>query len=462
MMVFLHLLFAIFVSLHQVRRIRSSGLDTLAFIGFGFALVYGIAPAYFYITDADEVFRDTGVLIPYADLSSEATPFGPSVFALYVVAYLSVCTSYNASSKRPVFQTSGVEIQSRFYELFGGIYTLAGVGMLTFYIVRFGGLSAFFSSSMFLRSDPDAIFRYGIQNIAFLKNAAMIVLAGAILCGTGLSARRFKGSPILLMLFVLSFLSSLVLLVHQSGRIFLAAFVAGFLVARFIGRRKIPILKVSIALCIFSIFATIGKELFWSMAFREKTVIEAVSVPRVYHSMMSEILFPHIASITAVSAVPQTVSYRMFSDIPIAIFNLVPSSLLQSEKPRNIAEINSELIGTGSGIPVDLVGFGYYSAGIFGVLLWALFFGWLAGWLDSLFRDTQGVWAILRAFTAITFGLRVAYSEPTHILIGSLHMFIALGVVVPFIFLARSGSVKARRKRVSGAVVITRPAAAHG
>ncbi len=444
-MALFHIVFAILIAFHQFRRLKRTGIDTQTFIGAGFALAYGLAPAYFNLIDPDRVSGETGITIPYADLSSKSVLFGPVVLILYIIAYGAVCGGYRFFHKDKAYPTAAQEMSSSFYLLFGGFCAAVGLASLGYYINQVGGLDAFFSISMFLRSDSDAIFRFGLERVAFLKNSSMIILTGAVLTATGAHAQGWRRSPLLSILFAASFVGSILLLIHQSGRLFLGAFLGSFLISRFLGRRELPVARVAIGFALFAVFASVGKELFWRMAFRDQTITEEISVLRVFHSMMSEILFAHVSAVTAVSAAPDVVPYRMFVDIPIALVNLIPSSLFNFEKIRNIADINTDLVATGSPIPVDLVGFGYYSAGFLGVIVWGFLFGALASWLDSLLADSKRVWSILRAFSAVTFGLRVAYSEPTHILVSSFHMFLAFAGAIPFIFWARGRPKKRSR-----------------
>jgi hypothetical protein len=168
-------------------------------------------------------------------------------------------------------------------------------------------------------------------------------------------------------------------------------------------------------------------------------------------------LFPHVATVTAIHSAPDVTPYRFFLDIPISIINLIPSAIFGFTKIQTVAEINTILVNSGAPIPVDLVGFGYYSLGTAGVIMWVFLYGWLSGKLDSLFTDSAGRWSIVRAFLAVTFGLRVAYCEPTHVVLSSFHMFIILAILLPVLWMRPRAARKSGSPRRDSAL----PHAAH-
>jgi hypothetical protein len=426
-----HLIFAIVILIHQATRLRRVGIDSLTFIGFGFALAYGLGPAYFYWVNPDELYFEEGVSISFTSLKYSADMFSWLAFPLYCGAYATVCVAYRWASKgarpwRPVSSGAGL---ARKYEFYAWACLVVGGLILLSYIMSLGGIQMFFSLSMYLRSDENAIYQFGIERVAFLKNAAMILLSGSILSYIVWRERGLYNLTSVF-LFLASLAGSLVLMIHRAGRLDLAALLAGFLIVKYIGKKEIPWLRMAVFSVVFACFAAVGKVLFWRLSHFDQE-LEIGGFGRVFHSLMGEILFPHFATVTALTyAGGEMQSYRYFVDIPIALVNLVPSALFGVEKLRTVAQINTDLMATGSPIPVDLVGFGYYSLGLPGVLIWAAVFGACAGLVDRRARREPPVVAqTVIAFAGIMFGVRVLYCEPTHIILNSLHVLIVIAVV---------------------------------
>ena len=100
------------------------------------------------------------------------------------------------------------------------------------------------------------------------------------------------------------------------------------------------------------------------------------------NSLFVEYVFPYLDVANVVQDVPSEAPFRWFVDVPLALLYLLPQRLLGFEPPADVSQINTYLFNPESGeIPVDIISFGYFSAGVVGMLLTTFFF-W--GAADSL------------------------------------------------------------------------------
>lgn len=169
-----------------------------------------------------------------------------------------------------------------------------------------------------------------------------------------------------------------------------------------------------------------------------------------------EFSFPYLSLVNALSG---QVLYRYFIDIPIAVIYVigVPFYVLitgspPTDLPSSVAKANTiDILGTADlgEIPVDLVSFGYRSAGVFGVILVSFLFGGMLAFLERTFPKTAvGVPGVLRtAWIIFCATVCLLYADPVNVLRDGLYMLgptlLAFGVAL----VLRSRRASVARKR---------------
>jgi hypothetical protein len=317
---------------------------------------------------------------------------------------------------------------------------LLGVGVLALgiYIWSIGGVRPFFVEALLFRgTDPPVVSR-----LAFLKNVSYALL-GASYCFHAINAgASSRVRPVMIsLLFGLAFGLSLIHLYHAAGRLPLVAFVATFPLTAMVQKAKwawrtIMLLGVAgLGIILF------GKELFFPrqaaelLASRWETVGNDAS--RVIGDVAIEFSFPYVTLANTTLIVPQESPYRMFVDFPLAAQYLVPQRVFGVTHAPMASMVNTELLnGGGSGtIPVDILSFGYFSAGVVGVVFVTLFLGFLFGLSEVLFQGSTGT--VFRVSLTLFLGFRVMYGDPSLAAQSGFYLIMTTGLLLALGFVRR-------------------------
>ena len=102
-----------------------------------------------------------------------------------------------------------------------------------------------------------------------------------------------------------------------------------------------------------------------------------------------------------------------------------------------VSMVNTDLLSDGvSGtVPVDLLSFGYYSAGVLGVVLVALVAGFLFALSEILFEGSMG--AVFRVSLAFFLGFRVMYGDPSLAVQNGFYLIMTTGLLLALGFVRR-------------------------
>jgi len=171
--------------------------------------------------------------------------------------------------------------------------------------------------------------------------------------------------------------------------------------------------------------------------------------------MAGETGFPYLSLINTINSLT---SYRVFSDAPLAIIYTVGVPLYRvfagipsSDLPLSVAKVNTvSLIGTTAWgeIPVDLVTFGYFNAGVIGVVITAFLYGLLIKWMEQVFRaDRNGVIHTLRvAWIVFMATVGLVYADPVNVFRDGLYLIFPTSIVIALALLA-PGSPKLNHRK---------------
>jgi hypothetical protein len=125
------------------------------------------------------------------------------------------------------------------------------------------------------------------------------------------------------------------------------------------------------------------------------------------------------------------VELRWFYDLPLAVAYLVPKRLLGLSLDPNITVLSSTSLGATAGVPVDLVSFGYYSAGLVGAMVVVFGFGCILAIFEVLARRSQDrLGATLRAAWLMFLPFRLVYGDPVLYIIPGFWLIVTTGLVV--------------------------------
>lgn len=120
--------------------------------------------------------------------------------------------------------------------------------------------------------------------------------------------------------------------------------------------------------------------------------------------------FPYISAAHTLTIVPDPITYRYFTDIPLGILYMLPSFSGVETLPPIILELHVKFLPW---IPVDLFSFGYYSLGTIGVLITFAAFGALLAMFDGWLTESTGwLGQALRAAWLFYLPFRLLYADP--------------------------------------------------
>lgn len=227
---------------------------------------------------------------------------------------------------------------------------------------------------------------------------------------------------------ILALSVSIYVLFAFSGRLSMLLFVSIFPVSIALLRRTSPLawslmLPASAPLAILAIF-------FISAFFEIKASDD------LHGFVAREISFPFIAFFAQLD---EGDPFQFFYHLILSPLYLMPSSLVgswfSSASQINTATIHGAAKGIGgvtSGMPVDIITFGFMQFHVLGVLLYAVFFGWVLRAVTCISGSfsVPGISAAFTAYVAIRIGIFGAlYGDPEHIIEGSFP-FIATLIVI--------------------------------
>lgn len=265
-------------------------------------------------------------------------------------------------------------------------------------------------------------------SFTFLTYAMQGVTAAFILLGLLKQARHGRSWPRRPLLLVLAFgfsftaVLSVVILWMRAGRLHLLNF---FLVIVLVWlQSKSGLFRFGagvVGIVILAVITAFGKYLLG--------VAQNLDVPEGVSGFVSlpalELAFPYLSLINAIEI---SQPYRWFSDIPLAfvyVFGTPLYVLLTGSAPQglplSVAGVNTmNILNTRElgEIPVDLVTFGYFSAGLIGVVIIDFLFGlWIAFMERAFPHGAGGVPEVLRVvWIVFVSSVGVLYADPVNVL----------------------------------------------
>lgn len=237
--------------------------------------------------------------------------------------------------------------------------------------------------------------------------------------------------------FVLALSMSAYVLLAFSGRLSMLLFVSVFPVSIALLRRTSPlawslILPASAPISILGIFFI-------------SSILGIKSSDDIHLFVTREISFPFIAFFAQLN---EGNPFHLFYHLILSPLYLIPSSLVGSWF-SSASQINTAIIhgaakgfgGVTSGMPVDLITFGFMQLHVVGVLIYAIFFGWVLRAVTCISESfsVPGISAAFTAYVAIRIGIFSAlYGDPEHIIEGNFPFIATLIVISTLRMMKRS------------------------
>jgi hypothetical protein len=443
MSVVLAILICLLILFSELKRIKKVlYVDFLRAASISFLIIYGIAPLIIHTLGLPSSPRFFWMhLIPYNDpwLSVPA-------LLIAIIAYISIRLGWIISRGARFILAFAQNVGENLKRVSDSLWLLVAI------ILLFVAILSLFLYSARREADILTLIQYagalriyqpvpGVSEVSFtfLTYSMQGITATFILLGL---ARRIKKSGIYVMILFFSSALSLATLLMRAGRLHLMNF--GIVIAVIVFQNKSLLSRfigIIIGITAISVIPIAGKYLLgiaqnWNMP---------ANLGEFLTLMAAEAGFPYLSLINTISSLT---SYRLFLDIPLAIIYMVGVPLYRvfagippQDLPLSVAKVNTvSIIGTiGQGeIPVDLVTLGYFNAGVMGVIITAVFYGLLIGWMDLAFRAGRNsvIYTLRIAWIVFMATVGLIYADPVNVFRDGLYLILPTSIVIMLTLLA--------------------------
>lgn len=331
-----------------------------------------------------------------------------TVGVILIGAYGALLAGYGAARALPVRAFSSHRVPPGLLALSGAALGGIAVTAMAIYASQYDGIRDLIYMGIHVRTGnfpPKWGYLQVLAQIAF--PAFLILIAAAI---------RMRASMriVVLLLAAIVWTTGTIRVLHVGGRLELCAYlVTPLLATMFLMRSKTAAILSMACMAVVGIFVANLPHTFSRDPFGiGMAMIQQMGTDLANHLLfiVADFGFPHIAAAHSVTAVPDPIPFRYFTDIPLGLLYMLPNFSGVETLPPMILNLTAKILPW---IPVDLFSFGYYSLGTVGVLLTfatfgavlALFDGWLtesAGWLGQALR---AAWLFYLPF-------RLLYADP--------------------------------------------------
>jgi hypothetical protein len=267
-----------------------------------------------------------------------------------------------------------------------------------------------------------------------IKLSPVTTVASFIFLHLSGSRRTWCGRFLFLSLFTISLLVSLLGLFLLGGRVSLMFYLLTFVLGEMTYRRKrirlIPAMLVFICIVLpIILFGKSALRVFMDEFDWAEVIEEFVEAPAtIVRLLVLEFSFPWVNVANYLSLTPEQISFRWFLDVPLGIVYLLPKLLLGIEPPIPINVIYQEIIG--APVPTDMVSFGYVSAGLAGVLILGVIYGFALRCAETVFSDQSSrIACLIRAAWLLVLGSQVMYGSPYHFFLGTFPLIVGTSLL---------------------------------
>ncbi|WP_162891516.1 O-antigen polymerase [Salinibacter ruber] len=302
------------------------------------------------------------------------------------------------------------------------------LGISVFLIIVFsvGGLSDLLSMAELLRSGDKEISTGILFHFAKLLLPASLVLYSTILEGK----RK-------VVLFLLSFIFSMLLLASLAGRAIIVIYISSFIYLKFIKNGKIYI-KYSFTFIVISVFFILYGDYLFNILYggagvgvKTKILLEGGAYILV-QDILREFTFPYVNLLFAIEDVSGIFSFYPL-EVAKGVFNLLPLGTLGLSNVDTLSNVNTIKYGTEGQIPVDLLSFGYYSMGVIGVLVFVSIICVIYKSFDEqMYSSSSYAHYSLHSVVACKLCFVVMYSDMEQFITGNFYIIIFMFICFMF------------------------------
>lgn len=424
--IIISLLIIIGVPVFELIRKKERIIDYLSLINVIFFLAYGIVPIYIYLFP-NEVIQWRTLL----HNNTMDTKFFIGIL-IALLFYIITAISYYVSGRVSfVYKTRGYS-----EEIFGKVSTssnlfkpaillfIIGGASLLVYMNVVGGFSEYLRVGRILRNDGS----YIQHSLMFLKNITPLICVSSFMFYSFIKSSRESTKFINMIFFLVSFIASLLVIFHSSGRMTVFIYLVTFPLANMLFQNRIKIRRLLLGSILFLILVIYGNSL---LDVEAETIEMNRADAGIVNNIVREVGFPFVNIATMYDLFPSIFSFRGgFTDVTDALIGLVPSRIISLDtfNSESVSVFNTKFYSAPGGVmPVDIISFGYMSFGLAGVVIVAFLFGFLAKWTENLFSYHKSFVACMFYISLmIVFSFRLMYGDPVMILDATFRYIVAM------------------------------------
>lgn len=421
----------------EVFRKKEKIFDFLTLINIVFVLAFAISPLYLYFFEA----HTTWVTITRTSIYEKEFLYGEILAILF---YLTTITSYYFTNKLRF--VSGLKRKSEriyskinnshFFRVSMMLYIIGGLSLVV-YINIVGGFDEFLRVGSILRDNGD----YIQHPLMFLKHFTSLLCVASFMFYSLIKESKGLTKFLVVLLFLSAFFGGSLSVFHSSGRMQVFIFIITIPLAVMVYKNRLKVKTLLISLILFLFLVAFGDDLL--NINNQQTIKVDKTAVEIAGEIIQEFSFPYTNLGNILQVYPHSESFRGgVLDVVSAGMQLIPRRIISFDflERESASDYNTSLyINKITGeIPVDIVTFGYMSFGVAGVLLLAIFFGFFAKVVESMFWYTNSMIAsVFYVSWMILFGFRVMYGDPEHFVYSSFRYFVAMVLIAILVIAPR-------------------------
>jgi oligosaccharide repeat unit polymerase len=420
----------IFFEIERHLKKNINGLDFVRAFNIVYFIIYCIVPVYLLLEDLDpNILPSSGMWIYHIDYKDEYWSFMASLTA--ILGYISVIIGYKISISFPWFKDFARKINIKLSTMKNSLWLFISIFLF---------LLGVFSFVLFIRKLPFSLYeiilyagilRYGnevegvsVTSFTLLTFSSIVLFSSYILLGLALNnIMLLKKRIFYIISFILSFIISILILIVRAGRLHIGNYFLVIFLSLYsrIKKKSFRFFLIILLLFIIMLLIIYGKYILGVR--KEGTFL--YNINSIFSSFIIEFSFPYLSLINIIKNVPNSYPYRYFLDLPLSILRILSGLIdkiigFQINFPLNLIQANTLMIigDEKGGIPVDIVGLGYYSFGAIGVVIIMFLYGLFLSFLEMIFsRSDNSLLTVLRiAFIIYSSTIVVLYADPVNVL----------------------------------------------
>lgn len=394
--IFLHviiMMIGLFVALLDYKLKNNKKLSVFMGANLVFIFIYGLIPIVM-ITNNFFVGKTDFYLVYMVDQNKEPYLF---TAVLIIIGYLSMILGYYFS-KPYRKKIVNVDVPEKFLRTFGFLLLVVST-ISTLYIAS--SLGGILNSLKYITE-----LREGETNVTSSIFLLLPLSIAAFLIFLSLQLKEFKWFSVSFLFLIVSFINSLYYVLIYGGRLPLALFLFILPMYYMDKHSKFNIKNMTVIL-IIGILLLNYLESFFDMVSGSEFATSGIfdNIPRLF----AQFSFPYINSLKVHGFTYNNGEFRYFVDLISWVINYIPKNFsnfigLKQIPPSYVVNSQNHLT---TGIPTDIITFGYYQFALPGVIIITFLFGSIIGFFDKFLNTfNENVFIILakvRIFQIISF-----------------------------------------------------------